>query len=132
MKRAQTSRGRPAISGARAVDAYIAKAPAGARAGLRKLRKAIRDAAPGADEGLGYGIPSFSLGGKGLVWYAAWKAHSSLYPVPAAVKRAYAAELESFKIAKGTLRFPPGHPPSAALIKALVKARIASVRAGKR
>jgi uncharacterized protein YdhG (YjbR/CyaY superfamily) len=128
VKRAPSAGGRPAASGAKAVDAYIAKAPAAARAGLRKLRKAIRAAAPGADEGLGYGIPSFSLDGKGLVWYAAWTAHGSLYPVPAAVKRAHATELESLEITKGTLRFPHDNPPSAALVSTLLKARIAAVR----
>ena len=124
MKRPSASKANPGVTGRKAVDAYLAAVPAEARAGLQKLRKAIGSAAPGAEEGLSYGLPTFKLGGRALVWYAAWKHHSSLYPMTAAVLRGHAAALTKYEVSKGTLRFPPGKPPSAALVKSLVKARI--------
>jgi uncharacterized protein YdhG (YjbR/CyaY superfamily) len=112
------------------VDDYLAKVPDEARASLEKLRKTIRAAAPKATEGFSYGIPAFKLHGRPLVSYAALKNHCSFFPMSPAVLDAYRKELETYDTAKGTIRFPVDKPLPDALVRKLVKARIAEIEGG--
>lgn len=107
------------------VDEYLARVPQPARSTLKKVRAAIRSALPSAaTEAISYGIPGFKYKGRTLVWFAAFSNHCSLFPT-ASVIAAFKNELKGFQISKGTIQFPVDKPLSAALLKKMVKARLA-------
>ena len=105
------------------VAAYLAALPAPKRAALRRLRRAIRSAAPRAQEVISYGIPSFRLDERQLVWFGASANHCAFYP--GGIVRAFAKELAGWYTSKGTIRFAPDRPLPDALVRRIVKARIA-------
>jgi uncharacterized protein YdhG (YjbR/CyaY superfamily) len=119
---------RPTTIEIAAAKKYLASSPHDASAGLRKLAASIKAAAPAAELGFSYGVPSFILANRPLVWFAAFEHHSSFFPGAAAI-RIYATELKAFKTSKGTIQFSHGKPPSARLVAKLVKARITDMRA---
>ena len=115
------------------VRTYLTALSPDARQHLEKLRATIRAAAPAAVESFSYGIPAFRLDGKGLVWYAAWKQHSSIYPLSTATTRELAWELRAYATpGKGTVRFRLDEPIPTGLVKQLVRARIAELRGKKK
>ncbi len=107
------------------MDEYLAGVPEPARSTLNKIRAAIRSAAPPeATEVISYRIPMFKYKGM-LMGFAAFSNHCSLFPGSLSAMKAFKDELKDFPTSKGTIRFPVDKPPSAALVKRLVKARIA-------
>jgi uncharacterized protein YdhG (YjbR/CyaY superfamily) len=107
------------------VDEYLAGVPEPARSTLHKIRALIRSTAPPeATEAISYGIPMFKYKGS-LVGYAAFSNHCSLFPMNASLIVAFQNELKNFQTSKGTIRFPVDKTLPVALVKKLVKARIA-------
>jgi uncharacterized protein YdhG (YjbR/CyaY superfamily) len=106
------------------IDNYLAALPADQREALLKLREVIRSAAPTAEEAPSYGIPAFKLNGP-LVSYGAAKQHCAFYVMSYEVMKAHAKELEGYDTSTSTIRFTPEKPLPQALVKKLVKARIA-------
>ncbi len=106
------------------VDGYLASLNDEQRVTLEKLRKTIRAAAPQADECISYNIPAYRQNGRLLVAFAAAKKHCSFFPGALPVTT-HKAELKGYSTSKGTVRFPPDQPLPAALVRKLVKTRIA-------
>jgi uncharacterized protein YdhG (YjbR/CyaY superfamily) len=113
------------------IDEYLAGIPEPARSTLKKIRAAIRSAVPAeATETISYRIPAFQYKGV-LVWFAAFSDHCSLFPTSSVIA-AFKDELMGFATSKGTIQFPTNKPLPAALVKKLVKARVAQNESKKR
>jgi len=120
-----------AMSKAKDVKSYLAGVPEPGRSTLKKLRASIRSVMPRqATEVIGYGIPMFKYEG-GLLAYAAFKKHCSLYPMSSRLPEQLEKELKPYRVSKGTLQFPLDEPLPATLVKRLIEARIAENRARK-
>ena len=115
------------------IDEYLANMRPDHRKTLQKLRQTIRTAAPKAEECISYGIPAFRLDRRFLVFFGAWANHCAFYPGSAATLKNFRNELRDFQTSKGTIRFSPDNPLPVALVKKLVKTRIAenNARANK-
>ncbi|MEA3189536.1 MAG: hypothetical protein QOD77_118 [Thermoplasmata archaeon] len=110
------------------VQDYLAGLAPEPRAALEKLQKAILAAAPTAVEGMSYGMPAFKLDGHGIAAFAAFKDHLSFFPMSGTLVATMQADLGGFKTSKGTVQFTLDKPLPAALVKKMVKARIAELR----
>jgi uncharacterized protein YdhG (YjbR/CyaY superfamily) len=123
------------------VEEYLAAVPEPARSTLNKVRArikkiTIRAVAPAeTTEVISYGIPAFKIEEpkyKGiLMWYAAFSDHCSLFPTASVIKT-FKKDLKDFHVSKGTLHFPVDKPLPAALLKKMVKARLAEMEGKKR
>ncbi len=115
----------------KSVEAYIAKVPEPARTSLRQLREIIRSAVPaGATEVISYGIPAFALP-KPFFGYAAFKKHLSVLPFSGSLFDNFVEELDSYSRTKSSLHLPFDKPLPAALIRKLVRARVAALSPGR-
>jgi uncharacterized protein YdhG (YjbR/CyaY superfamily) len=110
--------------GAKTVDDYLEGLPAKERAVLEQVREAIRSAAPQAEEKISYRIPMYTHHGH-LVGFAAFKDHLSLFVTNSEVPERFAKELGPFRVEHTTIRFTVDKPLPAALVKRIVKARVA-------
>ena len=101
---------------------YIKAAPPETRKRLRDMRDCIRLAAPGATEGLKWGMPAFSYR-RILVTFAAFRHHIGFYPTPSAIT-AFAKELARFKTARGSIQFPLDRPLPLSLVRKMTVFRV--------
>jgi uncharacterized protein YdhG (YjbR/CyaY superfamily) len=110
------------------IDEYIATFPPDVQQILRQVRAAIRDAAPDAEETISYQIPTFTLNGRHLVYFAGYGKHVAVYPAPVA-NPDFAAEMAIYGSGKGTVKFPLDRPIPFDLIRKIVKFRNGETRA---
>jgi uncharacterized protein YdhG (YjbR/CyaY superfamily) len=112
-----------ASTGFESVDHYIAAEPAPVRAVLDRVRATIRKAVPSAEESISYGIPTYKLHGRPVLYFAGWAQHFSLYPVGAEIIAALEGDLARYEVKKSTIRFPFSEPVPVKLIERIAKFR---------
>lgn len=104
------------------VDDYIASFPPDVQRTLEEVRAAIRAAVPGTQERISYGIPTFTLEGRYVVYFSGWKRHVSLYPIPdTSGDPAFERELKRHMAGKGTLKFALDEPMPTELIQRVAR-----------
>ncbi len=106
-------------------DEYLAALPDDKRAALKRLRRTIQAAAPGAEECMSYGLPAFRLDGKVLVLFGATAKHCSFYPGSGTAVEANKGDLKGYSTSKGTIHFDADQPLPAALVRKIVRYRVA-------
>ena len=105
------------------VDDYIAGFPTDVQEILERIRTTIKKAAPRAEEKISYQIPCFSLKGRNLIHFAAYKKHVGVYPAPRGIEE-FKEALAIYGDGKATLRFPLDQPIPFDLIRRIVKFRM--------
>jgi uncharacterized protein YdhG (YjbR/CyaY superfamily) len=111
------------------IDEYLATVSGENRRVLEKICGTIRAAVPGADECISYGLPTFKVDGRPLMAVGAWAKHCALYPMSGKAVAALRDALDGFSTSKGTIRFTAEKPLPVAIVKKLVKARLAEIAA---
>ena len=106
------------------IDEYLETVEPDQRVALEKLRKVIHDAAPGAEECISYGLAAFRKE-KMLVAFGARPGHCAFYVMSSTTLRAFRDELRRYDVSTSTIRFQPERPLPVALVRKLVKARLA-------
>ncbi len=107
----------------KSVDEYIASQPEAVRGVLERVRTTIRKAVPRAEEAISYQMPTYTLSNNRLLYFAVWKKHYSIYAATEPVMAAFHDELASYKVDKGTIRFPLSEPVPVKLIRRIAKFR---------
>jgi uncharacterized protein YdhG (YjbR/CyaY superfamily) len=105
------------------VDEYISAQPETAQVVLQLVRSTLRKALPGVEEVISYKIPAFRMHGGIVLYFAGWKQHYSLYPAGERMITAFRNQLASYKVSKGTIRFPLSEPVPVKLIERIAKFR---------
>ena len=105
------------------IDEYISDFPEDVRLILDQVRSTIKQAAPDAEESIGYGMPAFKTHGKPLVYFAAFKNHIGFYATPTGHAE-FAQELSKYKQGKGSVQFPIDQPMPLELINQIVEFRV--------
>lgn len=105
------------------IDEYIAGFPVDIQLILDQVRSTIKQAAPDAEESIGYGMPAYKAYGKPLVYFAAFKNHIGFYATPTGHAE-FAKELSKYKQGKGSVQFPIDQPMPLTLIAQIVEFRV--------
>ena len=110
------------VTKAASIDEYIVGFPSDTQKVMQQIRAVIKNVVPDAEETISYAIPTFTLNGKYLVYFAGFKKHIGFYPAPVGIEE-FKDQLSGFKTGKGSVQFPLDSPMPLDLIRSIVKFR---------
>ena len=110
------------VTKAATIDEYIAGFPSDTQKVMQEIRTVIKNVVPDAEETISYAIPTFTLNGKYLVYFAGFKKHIGFYPAPVGMEE-FKDQLSGLKTGKGSVQFSLNDPMPLDLIKSIVKFR---------
>lgn len=88
------------------IDTYLAQhATVTQRRELARLYSIVKRLAPTVDESISYGVPTFKLRGKPLIYFAAFPNHMSVYPASDDMVQALGEKIARHRTGRGTLQF---------------------------
>ncbi|HEX7484133.1 MAG TPA: DUF1801 domain-containing protein [Candidatus Saccharimonadales bacterium] len=105
------------------VEEYLSKITPPQHDEYKRLRKLVKEIAPAAEESISYGMPTFKVNGKPLIYFGAFKNHMSLFPTPGPTEK-FKDKLQPYKVSKGTIQFTFDNPLPDDLIKEILVSRL--------
>lgn len=105
------------------IDEYISTFPEKTQIVMKELRQLIHKLSPDAKESISYGMPTFTLKDKYLIYFAAYKKHIGVYPAPIGIAE-FKEEFSNYKTGKGSIQFPLDHPMPFELISKIINFNI--------
>jgi uncharacterized protein YdhG (YjbR/CyaY superfamily) len=112
------------VTNAATIDDYVARFPEQTQKGLEQIRLLVKKTVPNAEEAISYGIPTFNINGSYLVYFAGFKKHISIYPVPSGNKEFEKDFARYSTSGKGTIKFPLDEPIPITLVTRIIKFRL--------
>lgn len=112
------------------VDDYLAGVTEPHRSTLQSLRATIATLLPEAEQGISYGVPCFTVEGKGVAGFGCYREHCTYFPMSGSITAELASDLEGYVTAKGSIRFAKDEPLPAGLVERLIEARQREIREG--
>lgn len=110
------------------ITAHLKKFDKPQRDALQTVRETIAEVLPDAEEVIKYGIPTFTVNGKGVFGYDGFKKHNSLFPYSGSFNEIFKDELKGYEQTKSSIHFPIDKPFPKTLLKKLVKARLSQMK----
>jgi len=106
------------------IDEYVATFPPEVQTILENIRRTVQETVPEAVEAISYRMPTFKLGDRKIVHFAAYKHHIGFYPAPAGPEE-FEAEIAPYRAATATIRFPIAEPVPLHLVRRIVELLVA-------
>ena len=107
------------------IDEYLASVKPDRRAALERLRRTIRSIVPDVEECISYSMPAFRHKGHVIAGFLATAKGCSYYPFSGTTLATLSSNLPGYSRTKSALHFDAERPLPVALVRKLIKTRIA-------